>query len=125
MKFKDFPASNQILPTKAGNMPVFIGASGEIISRWQFTWKELWKIILGRSIYITQYPQSIAFPQTEITFRPLSEEEEKEIAAMEARKEEEARKKAVIEDRNKRNPNRLRRLREVAKEQGIVKPEKI
>lgn len=129
MKTTDFPNSNNILPTKAGNMPVFIGSSGEIISRWQFTWKELWQLIRGnRSVFIAQYPQSVAFPTFDVGFRELTEEEKEAIKEEAVRKEaeehENARKQAVIEARNNRNPNRIRRLREVAKEQGLVNTNK-
>lgn len=85
MKSIDFPNSNNVLPTKAGNMPVFIGHQGEIISRWQFTWREIWQIIRNRAIFVTQYPQSIAFPQTEIQFRDLTDEEKAEIEKAEKR----------------------------------------
>lgn len=123
MKSIDFPQSNNVLPTKAGNMPVFIGASGEVISRWQFTWKEAWQFIRGnRSIFIVQHPDSIAFPQLEMTFRELTEEEKANNDAKQKEAELEAKKKAVIDARNQRNPNRLRRLRDVAREQGMYKP---
>lgn len=79
MKSIDFHKSNNILPTKAGSMPVFIGASGEIISRWSLTWREIWQIIRNRAIFVTQYPQSVAFPQTEITFRELTDEEKQQL----------------------------------------------
>lgn len=79
MKSIDFHKSNNVLPTKSGPMPVFIGASGEIISRWSLTWREIWQIIRNRAIFVTQYPQSVAFPQVEIQFRELSEEEKAEF----------------------------------------------
>lgn len=79
MKSIDFQNSNQVLPTKAGNMPVFIGASGEIISRWALTWREIWQIIRNRAIFVTQYPQSVAFPQVEIQFRELTNEEKADL----------------------------------------------
>lgn len=123
MKTTDFPQSNQLLPTKAGNMPVFIGVDGEIISRWKFTWKEIWQLIIGnRSVFIAQYPQSVAFPTFEVGFRELTEEEKANNEAKQKEAELEAKKQAVIDDRNRRNPNRLRRLRDVAREQGMYKP---
>lgn len=126
MKTTDFSQSNQLLPTKAGNMPVFIGVDGEIISRWHFTWKEIWQLIRGnRSVFIAQYPQSVAFPTFEVGFHELTEEEKEKIKDEAVRKEaedfEKAKKQKVIDDRNARNPQRLRRLREVAKEQGLYK----
>lgn len=125
MNTTDFSQSNQLLPTKAGNMPVFIGVDGEIISRWHFTWKEIWQLIRGnRSVFIAQYPQSVAFPTFEVGFRELTEEEKASNEAKQKEAELEAKKKAVIDARNQRNPKRLRRLMEVAKEQGIVKVEK-
>ena len=97
MKFKDFDKSNQVLPTKAGNMPVFIGASGEVISRWQFTWKEVWQFLRGnRSVFIVQHPDSIAFPQLEMTLRELTGDEKQAI-------EKEQRRARVEENKAKRN----------------------
>lgn len=101
MKSIEFPQSNNILPTKAGNMPVFIGASGEIISRWSLTWREIWQIIRNRAIFVTQYPQSVAFPQTEITFRELTDEEKAEI--------EKAEKQARVQANKEKRKLKVRR----------------
>jgi hypothetical protein len=72
--------------------------------------------------------QSVAFPTFEVGFRELTEEEKEAIKDEAVRKEaedfEKAKKQKVIDDRNARNPNRLRRLREVAKEQGMYQPNK-
>lgn len=133
MKSIDFKNSNNILPTNTGNMPVFIGASGEVITCWKLSWKEVLKLILNRAIFVTQYPSSIAFPQAEIKFRDLTDDEKAELKAKEEaaeleamklkeQQEAEAKKRAVIEARNKRNPARIRRMLQVAKEQGLVKP---
>ena len=66
----------------------------------------------------------MAFPTFEVGFRELTEEEKAENEARQKEAELEAKKKAVIEARNQRNPKRLRRLREVAKEQGMLQPNK-
>lgn len=100
MKAIDFSNSNNLLPTKNGNLPVFIGGSGEVISRWKFSWKEIFQLIRTRSVFILQYPQSVAFPQTEMTFRNLTPEELEE--------QEKQRKRQIVQaNRDKRNPNRL------------------
>ena len=101
MKSIDFHKSNNILPTKAGSMPVFIGASGEIISRWSLTWREILQIIRTRAIFVTQYPQSVAFPQTEVTFRELTDEEKAEI--------EKAEKQARVQANKEKRKLKVRR----------------
>lgn len=101
MKSIDFPNSNNVLPTKSGNMPVFIGASGEIISRWSLTWREILQIIRTRAIFVTQYPQSVAFPQTEVTFRELTDEEKAEI--------EKAEKQARVQANKEKRKLKVRR----------------
>lgn len=101
MKSIDFPNSNNVLPTKSGPMPVFIGASGEIISRWSLTWREIWQIIRNRAIFVTQYPQSVAFPQIEIQFRELTDEEKAEI--------EKAEKQARVQANKEKRKLKVRR----------------
>lgn len=101
MKSIEFPQSNNILPTKAGNMPVFIGASGEIISCWELTSDEIQQITLNGCIFIVQYPQSVAFPQIEIQFRELTDEEKAEI--------EKAEKQARVQANKEKRKLKVRR----------------
>lgn len=123
MNHINFKNSNNVLPTKAGEMSVYAGYNGELVSCWQFTWGEFWKLIKNRrSIFIIQYPQSVAFPELTFETRQLTDEEKAELEQRQKQAELEERRKAVIEAKNKRNPARVRRLQQVAKEQGITKP---